>query len=609
MRVFRVCERVNIRSFMLRDLPPIHRAEAELKFLSQAGETLGSSLDYHLTLDVLAKSAVPKLADWCTIDVLDENGTLERVATHHADPTKVRLAAAFAAKWPVRIEERGGVGDVLRSGQATLVSSSSMDDLSSRAIDEAQAEFLRRFAFHSWILVPIVFGSQVMGCLTLAQAETPRRFDEEDLTFVKDLARRVGVHVQNARLYMEAQRQRQVFETLHLVGSDLAAELDLDRVVRRLTDAATTLSNAEFGAFFFNSDRAADDSFKVYPLAGNSNGTFSSFPRHTAGPLFDLTFTSKGITRNDDVSLDPRFGEAAPHHKLMTGFRPMKSYLAVPVVSRSGEALGGLFFGHTRAGVFTVLSEQLVASLASQAAIAIDNARLFNRANALISDLERANRELDKFAYVASHDLRAPLRGISTLTEFLVEDLGEVPPIANEHLMNIRGRVRHMERLIQGILDYSRAGRSDEKIDLVEPSAVLGTLVELLDAKAIVTFPPEIPSVKTNRVHLEQVLLNLIGNALKHSKRTDKKIEVSFKEEGRFLQLAVADNGPGIAVEFRERIFGIFQTLDARSSENTGIGLAVVQRIVEMNGGRVWVETSPAGGAEFRFTWPREKSA
>ncbi|MBV9773278.1 MAG: PAS domain S-box protein, partial [Gemmatimonadetes bacterium] len=224
--------------------------------------------------------------------------------------------------------------------------------------------------------------------------------------------------------------------------------------------------------------------------------------------------------------------------------------------------------------------------------------------------LEASNRELDQFAYVASHDLKAPLRGIANLSQWIEEDLGDrVTEEAGEHLRLLRGRVHRMEGLIDGILQYSRAGRVREKLERVDVGALLDEVVDLIAPPESVTIVvgEGMPELVTERLPLQQVFMNLIGNAVKYTRRPDARVEVEVRDAGDFHEFSVSDNGPGIAPEYHERIFGIFQTLEARDRvEGTGIGLSLVRKIVESRGGRVQVESAEGAGATFRFLWPRD---
>lgn len=224
-------------------------------------------------------------------------------------------------------------------------------------------------------------------------------------------------------------------------------------------------------------------------------------------------------------------------------------------------------------------------------------------------ELERSNRELDHFAYVTTHDLKAPLRAISTLSGWIEEDLGKsLPEDTAEHLNLLRGRVQRMEALIDGILEYSRVGRVDVDLELVDVRQLISEVVELVGVPQSFTVQvgDGMPVFVTRRVRLQQVLSNLISNAIKYSDREDGRIEISVRtlDDGRY-EFSVADNGPGIAPEYHDRVFLIFQTLQSRDViESTGVGLALVKKIVENEGGRVTLESEDGKGATFRFTWP-----
>jgi signal transduction histidine kinase len=223
--------------------------------------------------------------------------------------------------------------------------------------------------------------------------------------------------------------------------------------------------------------------------------------------------------------------------------------------------------------------------------------------------LERSNRELDTFAYAASHDLRAPLRGIANLAQWIEEDLladGSIKDETRDMLELMRVRMHRMEGLIEGLLDYSRAGRSHQAPETINVGRVVRDAVDLLSPPDGVTIviAPDLPSISTERVLLQQVFMNLIGNAIKHANRSDVVVEVSGRRVGPFYEFSVKDNGPGIAPDFQDRIWGIFQTLETRDRvEGAGIGLALVKKIVESKGGRAWVESGIGQGATFRFLW------
>lgn len=239
-----------------------------------------------------------------------------------------------------------------------------------------------------------------------------------------------------------------------------------------------------------------------------------------------------------------------------------------------------------------------------------ETARLRSEADRerLIAALEFSNAELDQFASVASHDLKAPLRGIAQLAQFLEEDLGSaVNAEARKHFALLQGRVRRLQALIDGILNYARAGQSTQTLETFDARGASAEAVALVGVPSSVQvlLPASGIIINGDRTVLQQALMNLLSNALKHGP-AGGKITVDAQTDGPWVRFSVKDEGPGIAPEYHQRVWGMFQTLSARDEkESTGIGLAVVRKVVQAQGGRAWLESSPGHGAAFYFTWPR----
>ncbi len=224
------------------------------------------------------------------------------------------------------------------------------------------------------------------------------------------------------------------------------------------------------------------------------------------------------------------------------------------------------------------------------------------------ADLEQRNQELDSFVYVVSHDLKAPLRGIANLSEWIEEDLEGSLTVANQQQMALlRSRVYKMEATIDGLLEYARLGIAD--VGTVESVSIAELLADVIDSIAPpptfrIALPPELPTLSTRRLPLFQVLANLIGNGIKHHDAEDGSIVISIEDRGDCYEFAVSDDGPGIAPEHHDRMFKIFQAVNPQNrSDSTGIGLAIVKKIVEAEGGTIWLESELGKGTTFYFTW------
>jgi signal transduction histidine kinase/FixJ family two-component response regulator len=329
------------------------------------------------------------------------------------------------------------------------------------------------------------------------------------------------------------------------------------------------------------------------------------------------------------------------HVQMLRQFQ-VKAVLAVPILFRvppaTEQRVWGLLIAHHCKAVheWTVDELNLLDELSMQMAISIQQADLvfelqqtlakqqiieqqlrdrvieIEQTNGRLSKATRLltarNQELDEFSCVASHDLQAPLRGIANLAEWLVKDLGgQLPPENQQQLELIQSRVLQMNGLINGLLLYARVGKENIDSASINISQLLMEVIEMLVVPIgfQVNFAPDLPTIVTQSLLLKQVLANLIGNAIKYHDRENGQIEIVVQVQDTFLQFKIIDDGPGIVLENQEKIFGIFQTLLGRDDlKGTGIGLAIVKKIVESQGGLVSVESEQGKGSVFLFTWP-----
>jgi signal transduction histidine kinase len=233
---------------------------------------------------------------------------------------------------------------------------------------------------------------------------------------------------------------------------------------------------------------------------------------------------------------------------------------------------------------------------------------------AAFEQIEAVNKELQDFAYAASHDLKAPLRVIDNASKWLEEDLQEhLSDETRENMNLLRGRIKRMEKLLDDLLEYSRIGRAtdDRYAEMITCDALMDNILELLS-------PPQgftvkvgaFNNVRIRRMPLQQILMNLISNAIKHHDKKAGTVEVTVEDLGTYYAFAVKDDGPGIAPQFHDQVFKMFQTLKPRDQvEGSGMGLAMVRKHIEIAGGTLKLESSEGQGSIFRFTWPKQQIA
>jgi signal transduction histidine kinase/ActR/RegA family two-component response regulator len=370
--------------------------------------------------------------------------------------------------------------------------------------------------------------------------------------------------------------------------------------MQALTDAATELVGAQFGAFFHNVPDESGGSYMLYTFSGAKREHFEHLPMPRGADLFGPTFRGEGTVRIDDVKQDPRFGKNSPFNGIPSGHLPVASYLAIPVVSRSGEVLGGLFFGHPEAGIFSERSERIVAGLAAQAAIAIDNARLYAAEQRARAEAEKANRLKDDFLAIVSHELRTPLHAMSGWVQLLRR--GSLNASSAQQAMEIIERnLQAQRRIVEDILDVSRIITGNLPIEAapVDLPLVIESAADSMrlaaEAKGIelkTTIDPQASVVSGDAGRLQQVVWNLISNAIKFTSRKGR-VQILTERIDAQVEIKVIDTGPGIKPEFLPYIFDRFRQEDSsttRAQGGLGLGLSIVRHLVELHGGTVTAE-------------------
>lgn len=411
-------------------------------------------------------------------------------------------------------------------------------------------------------------------------------------------------------------------EVLNRVGKAVAAQWELDQIVQIVTDAATELSGAAYGAFFYNVVNGAEEAYLLYALSGASRESFAKFPMPRATQVFGPTFRGESVIRSADIRQDPRYGQNAPFSGMPPGHLPVVSYLAVPVTLHDGEVIGGMFFAHPRPGVFTERAERLAVGIAAQAAIAIDNARLFQALReqeaqlrqvltereqileserAARSEAERLGHMKDEFLATLSHELRTPLNAIQGWATLLRQH-GVSREDHERGLETIERNVRAQGQIINDLLDMSRiiSGKIHLEVQPLQLHDVIHNAIETVrpsaSAKHIRIMPmldSSIGTVRGDPNRLQQVLWNLLSNAVKFTP-SGGRIQVVLERVNSHVEIVVEDSGVGIRPEFLPYVFDRFRQGDPTTSRRfggLGLGLSIVKSLIEIHGGSVRVKS------------------
>ncbi|HLL84021.1 MAG TPA: GAF domain-containing protein, partial [Longimicrobium sp.] len=419
---------------LIRDTTAAHRSARTLRLLSEVSALLAESLDYRATLQKVASRLVPDLCDGCALDVLEEDGTLFTTFAI-PDPAREEVFRQLRRKYPVRLDREEGPGKVLRTGRPMLVRDFTDDFIRRATVDAEHFQLFKLFRHKEVLLLPFFARGQAVGVISLWMMDSGRRLDDADRRLAEELGTRAAQAVDNARLYRAAQlalqhreEEARASETLRRIGTSLASELELGPLVQRICDETTALTGARLGAFFHRDAGGTREGPLRSAYSGGGRAALERLPPSFPDlGLLGTTFRGEAFLLAD-LSVTPGMG-VHPFHGLPSEHLPVRSYLAEPVRSRSNRIVGALVFAHPEPGRFTPAHQQLVADIAHQASVALENAALFHR----LRKAERQSRdsearlrlalEAGKLGYV-HWDL---VRGRASMSPRMEEILGFAP--------------------------------------------------------------------------------------------------------------------------------------------------------------------------------------
>jgi signal transduction histidine kinase/DNA-binding NarL/FixJ family response regulator len=417
------------------------------------------------------------------------------------------------------------------------------------------------------------------------------------------LARTIRYSMERRRMVASLETERSTVTLLQDVGAALAAELDREALVQKIIDLATHLVGAAYGAFFYYAHAPGPDAPLQWAVSGLNPEGLGSLGAPSASSLVGATFLDGATLRSDDVRLDPRYGRSVPHYGVPAGHVPVVSYLAAPVVLRNGAVMGGLFFGHPERARFSAEHERLAVGVGGWAAVAMDNARLYEEAL-------HASHARENLLQVVSHDLR---NHANTLIVGLQLLRTAVPPEKMRRFESVDRATTAMRRLLEDLVDIAAI---EKGVLSVNPSLVEGQSL-IFDAQALFVPSIEDRGLAANWDSIEpgimiwadggrvlQILGNLVGNAIKFTP-PGGTISLTVTTRDTEVELGVDDSGPGLPEADRDRVFDRFFRGSRPRGQGAGLGLAIARALVEAHGGRIGVGSAPSGGARFFFTLPR----
>lgn len=552
--------------------------ENRLDFLARANELLGATLDHDHTVASVARLAVPALASYGVLELTRPNGDVFAAAVRHENA---------AMEQPIRdlrrrAGESGGgylalVDEVMKSGRSRILPDVPEEAL--RAMFPPGAPQLADGARpSSAMIVPLAASHRPLGVLTLVSTDPRRRYDPSDLVLAEDLAYRAAMALENAELYARARdASRHDEQTLALLY--------------------TLFDTAPIGLGFLNLERRF--------VRGNGwlNAAAGTPGRDVAGRTVAEVLPE--LSDELDPLVQRAMDQGAPtvNHELNRREASTdggRSWLVsvYPVIAAGDELLG--------AGLILVDVTERRRAVEQIRAM---QEGLEHTVKERTHDLESAVQELEAFSYSISHDLRAPLRSIRSFSDLLAsEHAGRLPAEGRRQLDFVRKGAERMSRLIDDLLQFSRTGRRTIEKQPVDPGKIAReALAEqgIDSGEDVEVSIGSLPMVNADPALFRQVLVNLISNAVKYSRsRKPARIEIGSLAGSRGETVFyVRDNGVGFDMRYADRLFGVFQRLHpAQEYEGTGVGLAIVQRIVRRHGGQVWAESAPDRGATFYFT-------
>jgi PAS domain S-box-containing protein len=611
---------------IMRDITERKSAEAERErlleresFLAEASAILASSLHYQVTLRRVTRLAVPRIADYCVIDVLEADGRLHRVAAAHADPGMAEIIRARSADAPAP-GSRSPALRVLETGEPELATEITDEWIEAVAQSPEHRELMRRLAPRSAIIVPLRARGRTFGILWFLFSTSGRRFGPGDLTLARELALRAGVAVDNARLYEaaeeargEAERRAREEAALREATGAVSASGSTEEVIRRIAGSAVEATNAD-GAFVVRIDIGAGEVVVVAAAGAVSPevGTRAPYAGSFAEQVVEHA-EAEIILRLADAGdrLPPELVRACPEG----------SALVVPLAD-GGEPIGALLMirGEEKRR-FRPDEVKRARTFADLASLAFRKIHMLEDSERRREELQRVMESRARLMRGFSHDVKNPLGAADGFLSLMEEGIsGELTETQKEHVTRARRAIGNSLSLIEDLLELARAEAGQIEIEWV-PVDVRDAVRELAEeyrAQAEtrglaleVELPEALPVIESDATRVRQILGNLFSNAVKYTDEGEVRAFVELRsgdgahgKAGEWIAAAVVDTGPGIPAEKHRLLFQEFTRLDPGEKKGAGVGLAISQRIAHALGGEITAESEAGAGSTFTLWLP-----